>query len=82
MCKQRVKTSREKYPAHKLMFLPLKWSISEKIHDNLYGNQFEVVTDNNPLSIYCLKLNAMLHVMAFCQRNQTRVCHNISKMES
>lgn len=38
------------YPAHKLEFLSLKWAVSEKCHEYLYGNAFEVVTDNNPLT--------------------------------
>lgn len=35
------------YPAHKLEFLALKWSITEKFHDYLYGANFIVVTENN-----------------------------------
>lgn len=38
-----------RYPAHKLEFLALKWAITEKFHDYLYGNVFTVLTDNNPL---------------------------------
>lgn len=38
------------YPAHKLEFLALKWGISEKFHDYLYGQRFTVLTDNNPLT--------------------------------
>ncbi len=41
--------SEARYPAHKLEFLALKWAITEKFHDYLYGNYFRVVTDNNPL---------------------------------
>lgn len=41
--------SEARYPAHKLEFLALKWAITEKFHDYLYGNYFKVVTDNNPL---------------------------------
>lgn len=39
-----------RYPAHKLEFLALKWAITEKFHDYLYGNSFTVITDNNPLT--------------------------------
>ena len=46
------------YPAHKLEFLALKWAVTEKFHEHLYGNKFSVVTDNNPLT-YVLK-NAKL----------------------
>ena len=42
------------YPAHKFEFLPLKWAVTEKLHDFLYGNIFTVLTDNNPLT-YVLK---------------------------
>ena len=44
-----LRNSERHYPAHKLEFLSLKWSVTEKFHDYLYGNQFEVRTDNNPL---------------------------------
>lgn len=47
-------SSEKRYPAHKLEFLALKWSIVEKFHDYLYGNTFTVITDNNPLT-YVLK---------------------------
>lgn len=39
-----------KYPAHKLEFLALKWAITEKFQDYLYGSSFLVVTDSNPLT--------------------------------
>ena len=29
--------------------MALNWAITEKYHDYLYGANFEVVTDNNPL---------------------------------
>ena len=52
------------YPVHKLEFLLLKWAITDKFHDCLYGgNTFEVYTDNNPL-IYVFptaKLDACSH---------------------
>ena len=39
------------YPVHKLEFLALKWAITDKFHDYLYGgNTFDVYTDNNPLT--------------------------------
>lgn len=38
------------YPAHKLEFLALKWSVAEKFCDYLNGNHFTVVTDSNPLT--------------------------------
>lgn len=45
-----LRASEKNYAAHKLEFLCLKWALSEKFHDYLYGNQFVVRTDNNPLT--------------------------------
>ena len=42
--------SERNYDAHKLEFLALKWSITERFHEYLYGRHFEVYTDNNPLT--------------------------------
>lgn len=42
--------SESRYPAHKLEFLALKWAVTEKFHDYLYGSSFTVVTDSNPLT--------------------------------
>ncbi|KAL5020629.1 hypothetical protein ScPMuIL_002291, partial [Solemya velum] len=58
-----LRPSEKNYPAHKLEFLALKWAVTDKFHDYLYGNDFEVVTDNNPLT-YVLgkaKLDATSH---------------------
>ena len=38
------------YPAHKLEFLALKWAITDRFHEYLYSGQFDVYTDNNPLT--------------------------------
>ena len=42
--------SERNYDAHKLEFLALKWSVTERFHEYLYGRHFEVYTDNNPLT--------------------------------
>ncbi|KAL1255505.1 hypothetical protein QQF64_013566 [Cirrhinus molitorella] len=42
--------SESRYPAHKLEFLALKWAVTEKFSDYLYGNHFTVITDSNPLT--------------------------------
>lgn len=42
--------SEARYPAHKLEFLALKWAVTEKFCDYLYGNIFKVITDSNPLT--------------------------------
>jgi len=41
----------------------LKWSITEKFHDYLYGHEFSVLTDNNPLTyvLTTAKLDATGH---------------------
>ena len=47
--------------AHKLEFLALKWSATERFHEYLYGGEFEVYTDNNLLTyiLTTAKLDAM-----------------------
>ncbi len=42
--------SESRYPAHKLEFLALKWAVTEKLSDYLYGNHFTAITDSNPLT--------------------------------
>ena len=42
--------SEKNYDAHELEFLALKWSVTERFHEYLYGGEFEVYTDNNPLT--------------------------------
>ena len=42
--------SEARYPAHKLEFLALKWALTDQFYEYLYGNFFEVYTDNNPLT--------------------------------
>ena len=42
--------SERNYPAHKLEFLTLKCAITGKFHEYLYGDEFQVFTDNNPLT--------------------------------
>ena len=51
------------YDAHKLEFLALKWAITDRFHEYLYGSTFEVFTDNNPLTyvLSTAKLDAMGH---------------------
>lgn len=42
--------SEAQYPAHKLEFLALKWAVSEKFCDYLYGSSFKVITNSNPFT--------------------------------
>ena len=55
--------SETKYPVHKLEFPCLKWAITEQVHKYLYGNTFDVYTDNNLLmyGLMTAKLDAMGH---------------------
>lgn len=58
-----LRPNERNYPAHKLEFLSLKWAIVDKLHEYLYGNQFLVRTDNNPLTYVftSAKLDAQSH---------------------
>uniref|UniRef100_A0A3B1KC70 Gypsy retrotransposon integrase-like protein 1 n=1 Tax=Astyanax mexicanus TaxID=7994 RepID=A0A3B1KC70_ASTMX len=42
--------SQRNYPAHRLEFLALKWSVCDKFSHWLKGHEFTVWTDNNPLT--------------------------------
>ena len=42
---QTLSKSERNYDAHKLEFLALKWSITERFNEYLYGGHFEVYTD-------------------------------------
>ena len=47
---QTLSKSEKNYDVHKLEFLALKWSVTERFHEYLYGGKFEVYMDNNPLT--------------------------------
>ena len=51
------------YPAHKLEFFALKWAVVEKFYKDLYGLNFDVHTNNNPLTyiLTMAKLDAVSH---------------------
>ena len=42
--------SERNYDAHKLEFLALKWAITDRFHEYLYGGTFDVFMDNDPLT--------------------------------
>ena len=42
--------SEKRYHSSKLEFLALKWSVCQQFHEYLYGDKFQVYTDNNPLT--------------------------------
>ncbi|XP_054862316.1 uncharacterized protein LOC129347852 [Amphiprion ocellaris] len=60
---RKISASERNYPVHQLEFLALKWAVVDKFHDYLYGAQFTVRTDNNPLTyiLTTAKLNATGH---------------------
>ena len=41
---QTLSKSEKNYDAHQLEFLALKWSVTERFHEYLYGGEFEVYT--------------------------------------
>ena len=42
--------SEHNYDAHKLEFLALKWAVTDRFHEYLYGGSFDVYMDNNLLT--------------------------------
>ncbi|RXN25500.1 Retrovirus-related Pol polyprotein from transposon 297 [Labeo rohita] len=60
---RKLSASEQRYPIHQLEFLALKWAVVDKFHDYLYGAQFVVKTDNNPLTyvLSSAKLNTTGH---------------------
>ena len=60
-------------PAHKLEFLALKWAITDKFHEYLYGAEFQVFTGNNPLTyvLTTAKLDATGHKWIAALSNYT-----------
>ena len=45
-----LKPAEQRYPTHKREFLALKWAITERFHEYLYGAKFTVFCDNSPLT--------------------------------
>ena len=70
---QSLTRSERNYPVHKLEFLALKWAITDKFHKYLYGSQFQVYTDNNPLTyvLTTAKLDATGHRWVAALSNYT-----------
>ena len=56
--------SERNYPAYKLEFVTFKWAVTDQFHKYLYGGNFYVYTDNNPL-MYILT-SAKLDVVDQC----------------
>ena len=47
---QSLSKSKSCYATHKLEFLALNWVVTTAFHEYLYGNTFQVKSDNNPLT--------------------------------
>ena len=62
---RKTSNAERQYPVHKIEFLALKWCVTEKFRDYLYGKEVIIYTDNNPLT-YILKKSTGLD--ATCQR--------------
>ena len=58
-----VKKSESNYSSNKLEYLALKWAVTGKFHDHLYGHHCVVKTDNNSLTyvLTSAKLDAAGH---------------------
>ena len=65
--------SERNYPVHNLEFLALKWAITDKFYEYLYGSEFQVYTDNNPLTyvLTTVKLDATGHRWVAALSNYT-----------
>lgn len=50
-----LSASQRRYPAHRLEFMALKWSVCEKFSHWLKGRSFTIWTDNNPLTYLLTK---------------------------
>ena len=63
--------SERNYDTHKLEFLALKWSLTERFHEYLNGGNVEVYTDNNPLTyiLTTAKLDAIGQRWVACLAN-------------
>ena len=59
-----LSASEAKYPAYKLEFLGLVWSVTRKFREYLYGGTFTVYTDSNPLTY----VQTTAHLDAMTQR--------------
>ena len=49
-----LRKSERNYPAYELELQTLKWAITYQFHEYLYGRNFDVYTNNNPV-MYILK---------------------------
>ena len=70
---QSLSRSERDYHVHNLEFPALKWAITDKFHEYLYGTEFQVYTDNNPLTyvLTMAKLDATGHRWVAALSNYT-----------
>ena len=70
---QSLPRSERNCPVHKLEFLALKWAITDKFHEYLYGSEFQVYMDNNLLTyvLTMAKLDATGHRWVTALSNYT-----------
>ena len=70
---QSLSGSERNYPVHKLEFLALKWAITDKFHEYLYGSGFQLYTDKNLLTyvLTMAKLDATGHRWVAALSNYT-----------
>ena len=45
-----LSNTESRYPAHHLEFIALKWAVTNRFHEHLYGRKFDVHMDNNTLT--------------------------------
>ena len=78
--------SERNYDAHKLEFLALKWLITERFHEYLYGGTLEVYTDNNPLTyiLSSAKLDAtgQRWVAALANYNIKKIYYKVGRLNT
>ena len=77
-----LSNTERKYPAHELEFLALKWAVTDRFHEYIYGGQFDVYTDNNPLTyiLTSAKLDAIgQRWVASLANYDFRICYKSGK---
>ena len=72
--------SEQNYDAHKLEFLALKWAITDRFHEYLYGGMFDVFTDNNPLTYILTSLGPYNFSLHYNTGRQNTVADSLSRM--
>ena len=68
-----ISKSKKNYQIHRLECLALKWAITDRFHQYLFGAQFKAFTDNDPLAyvLTTVKLDARSHRWVAALSNYT-----------